>query len=119
MKTPYEYVVAVLRASQFEFNSNQAMTTLRHVNFDVLNAPSPAGFDDIASAWTGPDSIMKRIEWGYSLAKKLPSDTHPLRLAESVLGDGLSELTRQAIVRAPSGVEALALMFASPEFQRR
>lgn len=119
LKTPYEYVVSVIRASQLELNKQQLMGSLRQVNFEVFNAPSPAGFDDVSQAWSGPDSIMKRIEWAYHLAKKVSTERHPVQMAERLLGSGLSAQTRQTIVRAPSAVDSIALMFASPEFQRR
>jgi uncharacterized protein (DUF1800 family) len=40
------------------------------------------------------------------------------RLVE-VLGTNVSEATRQAVARAESKPQALALMLMSPEFQRR
>ena len=43
----------------------------------------------------------------------------PLAAMKAVLGDTASEETSQAIERAESREQALALLFMAPEFQRR
>jgi uncharacterized protein (DUF1800 family) len=119
VKTPYEFVISVLRLTAVEPTPTQAVIGLEALNFRVFNAPSPAGYDDVATAWAAPDALMKRIEWGHKLAQRLPAGTDPLQLAAIAFGDTLSALTRQGIERASSGVDGIALLLASPEFQRR
>jgi uncharacterized protein (DUF1800 family) len=46
-------------------------------------------------------------------------DIDPMALAEASLGDLLGDATRQAIQRAESRRDAVALVLAAPEFQRR
>lgn len=119
LKNPYEFVISALRLTGVEPTPEQAVKGLEALNFRVFNAPSPAGYADTASEWSSPDAIMKRIEWGHRLAQRLPAGTNPLQLAQNAFGNSLSDLTRQGIERAASGTDGIALLLASPEFQRR
>ncbi len=119
LKNPYEFAVSALRLTGVEPTAEQCVTGLEALNFRAFNASSPAGIDDISSAWAAPDAIMKRIEWGHKLAQRLPSGIAPLQLAAQAFGNGLTDGTRQAIERAASGTDGIALLLASPEFQRR
>ncbi len=118
-KTPYEYMLSALRLTAIEPNPMQVVAGLEALNFRAFNASSPAGYDDLAASWASSDAILKRIEWGHRLAQRLPASTSPLALAEAAIGDYLSPTTKQAIERAPSGVDGIGLLLASPEFQRR
>ena len=84
-----------------------------------LTAPSPAGWPDDAASWATPEAMMRRVEFALAFAEKAKVKMEPGDLAESVLGDALSDETGTAIRRAGSRTEALALLLASPEFQRR
>jgi len=119
LKNPYEYVVSSLRLTGVEPTATQAVRGLEALNFRAFNAPSPAGYDDVAESWASSDAILKRIEWGQRLAQSLPAETNPMQLADAGLGDLLSSNTRQVIERAASGADGVALLLASPEFQRR
>lgn len=118
-KTPYEYVISALRLTGIEPTPQQAVMGLEALNFRVFNASSPAGYDDTAESWAAPDAVMKRIEWGQKLSQRLPATTNPIQLAQAGLGDALSTITKQTIERAASGADGIALLLASPEFQRR
>jgi uncharacterized protein (DUF1800 family) len=119
LKTPYEFMISALRLTGFEPPEQQIIRSLVALNYRVFNASSPAGFDDIAEAWSAPDSIMKRIEWGHKLARRLPKNIIPMQLAQTGLAENLSPMTQQIIEQAPSGIDSIALLLASPEFQRR
>jgi uncharacterized protein (DUF1800 family) len=84
-----------------------------------LAAPSPAGWPDDALAWATPEAMMRRVEFALAFAGRVRDRIEPGDLAEAVLGDALSEETGTAIRRAGSRTEALGLLLASPEFQRR
>jgi uncharacterized protein (DUF1800 family) len=82
-------------------------------------APSPQGWPDTAQAWAAADGLWKRIEWAGLLAARAGSRIDPLALARDTYGDAASDATRTAIARAESRQQGLALLLASPEFQRR
>jgi uncharacterized protein (DUF1800 family) len=54
-----------------------------------------------------------------ALAQGLPRDLSPVALADATIAPVAARDTMLAIARAPDAREAIALLFASPEFQRR
>ena len=53
------------------------------------------------------------------LPKLLPEPPDPRAVLETALGDSASEVLRRAVPRAESPAEGLALILASPDFNRR
>ena len=92
---------------------------LRRLGQAPYAAPSPAGWPDSAADWIGPEAIMRRIEWASALAARVAADRAPMTLFEQTIGPVASLETRQAVERAPSARDGIALVFAAPEFQRR
>ncbi|MCE9522972.1 MAG: DUF1800 domain-containing protein, partial [Alphaproteobacteria bacterium] len=84
-----------------------------------FTAQSPKGWPDVASGWAGPAAIMERAQWAHALAERIPSKPDPVVLAEGALGPLLSQQTRYALKLAADPTQGLALLLASPEFQRR
>lgn len=119
IRTPYEFILAALRATNIEPTAPQVISALDALNFRAFNAASPAGYDDVATTWISPDALTKRIEWAHKLSQRLPGDVDPMKLAEKTVGPVMRVETRQAIERAASGKDGVALLLASPEFQRR
>jgi uncharacterized protein (DUF1800 family) len=87
-----------------------------------LSAPAPKGWPDTSDAWSGPDAILNRIEWAKALGDRLPrsfSAAQTAAFAPSVVGPLVQAGTLAAMRSAASAGEAVALLFSSPEFQRR
>jgi uncharacterized protein (DUF1800 family) len=82
-------------------------------------APSPAGWPDVAPAWASPEAILHRVDWCQAFANGIPEPPDPAALAEASLGETMPADTLTAIRRAPSRRIGLALLLASPQFQRR
>jgi uncharacterized protein (DUF1800 family) len=120
VKTPTELVVAACRASGLNDVPGDALVgSLRVLDQPAFIAPSPAGWPDVASAWVSPEAVLRRAEWCQAFANRLPDPPDPIAIASSSLGDALPEETQQAIRRAPDRRIGLALLLASPQFQRR
>jgi len=119
LKTSYEYCVSAFRALGFEPDARQSLGSLLALDYRVFAAPSPAGDPDAASAWAAPSAVMKRIEWSYELGRRFAPHVDPRQQASEILGAVLSPDTREAVAQASSRAEGLALLLASPEFQRR
>lgn len=119
IRTPGEFLVAALRATGARPDSGPTIKAQAVLGQAPLTAPSPAGWPDDAASWATPEAMMRRVEFALAFAEKVRMKMEPGDLAESVLGDALSEETGTAIRRAGSRTEALALLLASPEFQRR
>lgn len=119
LKSPNDLVISGFRATM-EVPSNQRILLGSFVVLQqqIWAAPSPAGWPDTAEHWASPDAVARRIEWATLLSERVPS-RDPLQLADGVLGPALDDHTRLAIDRAASAKQGLALLLASPEFQRR
>src|SRR5215470_5579228 len=119
VKTPDELVVSALRLTTFDGSPDKLVAALTLLGQTPFAAPSPAGWPDDAAGWIGPEASLQRIEWSMQLAQRLPRDLSPLALADATIAPVAARDTLQAIERAPEAREAIALLFASPEFQRR
>jgi uncharacterized protein (DUF1800 family) len=92
---------------------------LERLNYRAFNAPSPAGYPDVASAWMSSDAVMKRIEWAQALSRRADVGVNPARLAEAAFGPVMREETRFIVAGAETGKDGLSFLLSSPEFQRR
>lgn len=119
VRSPGDFLVAALRATGARPDAGPAIKAQAALGQAPLTAPSPAGWPDDAAAWATPEAMMRRVEFALAFAEKARVKMEPGDLAETVLGDALSDETGTAIRRAGSRTEALALLLASPEFQRR
>ena len=125
-RSPIEYITAAMRiaggdraASLDEKNIGVLVQSARAMGEMPFSAPSPKGWPDDAQAWTGSDAVLQRVEWANAAAQRLSTGRDPVVLADESLGPLLRPETRTAISRAASPAQGLALLFASPEFQRR
>jgi uncharacterized protein (DUF1800 family) len=62
---------------------------------------------------------MHRVLWASRVAERFDPGVNPLEVATASLGGYLRADTREALRRAASSGQALALLLMSPEFQRR
>jgi uncharacterized protein (DUF1800 family) len=88
----------------------------------LWGAPLPNGWPDQAAVWSGSDAIIARINWAYTYAARFDNgDTgvQPSDIAGVALGPLLRTETATAIANAGSRREAITMLFASPEFERR
>ena len=118
LKTPADLVTSTARALGYDTSGEQILKSLRYLGQEPFHALSPQGWSDRAEDWIGPEAILTRVEWAERVGSESTSRVaEPLTWAEEVLGH-LSPETRSVLAGATSG-EVLALLLASPEFQRR
>ncbi len=119
-KRPEEYAISVSRALNLSNLPPGAAQPIVAMGQRTYAAPGPDGWSDQEAQWLSSDLLWKRIEFAQAIAARTArADLNPLALGETVLGPRLCDATRQAVARAQSPVQALALLLASPEFQRR
>lgn len=120
LRTPFDYVIAVLRALDLppEYRPPNINAVLAGLGQSLHNAPFPIGWPDIAPDWSAPEAMLRRIDWAYTVASRAKS-LDPAATADAALGPLLPPATRTQIAQAGSQREALTLLLASPEFQRR
>lgn len=120
IKTSEEFVISALRGLNVtEFTPREIIESMYEMGQRPFEAPSPAGWPYEDAHWAGPDMILKRIEWAQAVAERSQITMPPQNLAQNILGQGLSAHTFLSIQRADSARQAVTLLLASPEFQRR
>jgi uncharacterized protein (DUF1800 family) len=123
LKTPQEFLISTLRAAPAADGKPvdyAGITTALGQPF--WGAPLPNGWSDQAANWDGGDAILSRVDWAYTYAGRLDNGAagpQPNQVADNALGALLRPATATAIATAGSRREALTLLFAAPELQRR
>ena len=119
LRTPFDYVVGVLRALDLPVERRpDVIGVLSGLGQPLHNAPLPNGWADTAADWSGPETMLRRVDWAYATAARA-AGMDPVVLADNSLGPLLPPTTREQIARAGSQREAVTLLLAGPEFQRR
>ncbi|MEP6907423.1 MAG: DUF1800 domain-containing protein [Pseudoxanthomonas sp.] len=121
-KTPNDFLVSGLRALDLPPDDRPRMLfgLLTRMGQPPFTPRSPAGFADEAAQWSGPDALWKRVQAAAGMADAAPArQLDPLAVAQSVFADQLDAETMNALRRAESPRDGLALLMASPAFQWR
>ncbi|HYD17121.1 MAG TPA: DUF1800 domain-containing protein [Patescibacteria group bacterium] len=121
VKTPNDYVVSMLRATGVDdvVDDIKLVGAYKMLGQVPFSAPSPAGWSDRAKDWVGAEALLQRIELARKIARGVHTKFAPVDLLEATIGPVASAETKFAVARAGSKEEAITLLFASPEFQRR
>jgi uncharacterized protein (DUF1800 family) len=119
-RTPWEWSLAALRAvGSRRIEAPAAGGLLAQLGQPVWRPGSPAGYDDIAASWAGPDALMRRVEAAERIAARTGGQIDARALAPRLFPGALSEATARAVARAESPAQGLALLLVAPEFLRR
>ena len=119
-KTPSDYIVSAFRGLALPVGDGRGSIAAFEVMGQRTYSPgSPAGWPDRGDDWSGASALMKRIEWADAVGQRVGGRRDAAELAVQLLGETLSANTRTAISRAASGMQAVTLLLAAPEFMRR
>jgi len=118
-RSPQDFAIAALRLLDLPDGERPRIPAVfAGLGQPLWQAPLPNGWSDQTSEWASPDGLMRRIDWSYGFAGHV-GQQDPMQLADAALGPLLSGSTASQIQLAGSRRDALTLLFASPEFQRR
>lgn len=119
-RSPQDYITAAYRAFSADGfqNARQAFGATHTLNQPAWVAPQPNGWPDRAADWVSPERLMQRLDWAYGLCGRF-ARLDPMAVLDTALGPLASRDTRQIVRGAGSPRDALALILASAEFQRR
>jgi len=118
LKTPEDLVSSTARALGYDTDGLPNLESVKYLGQLPFSAPSPQGWADRAEEWLGPEAILTRVEWAEQVGMESTERIEdPVGFGEDILGE-LSKTTRRAVASV-SKSDALALVLASPEFQRR
>jgi uncharacterized protein (DUF1800 family) len=118
-RAPAEYAVAVLRAVDLPPEPDARLFyATADLGQPFMGPLLPNGWPDTADEWVSGEALLKRADWAMTQASR-PGAPAAEAVADATLGDLCSPSTRAAIKACPTPAEALATLFASPEFMRR
>ena len=127
VKKPLEFVASALRTTGAEVQlSHQLLRYLGRMGEPLFLAQPPTGYPDVAASWTSPDMLLTRMNFATDLvANRIPGSRIKLEalgdkdfFARLIAPDSLSTATLSALAET-EGSQAIALLMAAPEFQRR
>jgi uncharacterized protein (DUF1800 family) len=120
IRTPMEFVVAAMRATGFALSEpGQALGLLNALGMPLWQPAGPNGYPDTVAAWASPEQMKLRLDASWQMAQRARDVGSPLSVLDTISGLAASRETREALARAESRQQALALLLMSPEFQRR
>jgi len=117
VKRPAEWIVAALRATGQKGDIQRIVGGLNLLGEPLWRPPAPKGFPDTNAAWL--DGLPQRLDIANAFAQRVAEQLDPHAITETTIGPLASAETREAIGRAESKPQALALLLMSPEFLRR
>jgi uncharacterized protein (DUF1800 family) len=120
MRTPAEFLAAAARAVDFApSDPGSFLGPLNAMGMPLWQPPGPNGYPDTCAAWASPEAMKLRLDVAWQIAQRTRDIGNPLSVLDTVAGLAASRETREAVAHAESRPQALAILFMSPEFQRR
>jgi uncharacterized protein (DUF1800 family) len=120
MRNPWEFIVASYRAfNRSAPGPGPVLNALDLMGMPLWRPSGPNGFSDLANAWASPEGMKMRVEIAAQFARQTKDAPPPSAMIDEILGLSASSETREAVLRAESREQAVALLLMSPEFQRR
>lgn len=122
LKQPWDLVISSLRVLQPALDGDfydLIDADLRAMGQPAFRPPGPQGWYDTAADWSDPSSFRERAVWASSVAHLRIEGVDPVELASYALGSFLDGGALKAIKQAESREDAVTILFASPDFQRR
>ncbi|GHA48362.1 hypothetical protein GCM10008927_11790 [Amylibacter ulvae] len=129
VKQPFDFVVSVHRAlggsgqgilalKRGRFNS-QTHVPMRLMGQNFLQPDGPDGWPEDGEHWITPAGLAGRVQFAMQMAETMDGDVDPRAFVTQAVGRDASKDIHLAAARAESKIEGLALILASPDFNRR
>jgi uncharacterized protein (DUF1800 family) len=128
-KKPFDFVVSTFRAlgvaaetlAEFKLRETRQYLSgpLTVMGQPFLMAPGPNGFPEALDHWITPQGLAARIEWALIIVQKFGGELDPGAFARTALAEVADPALVRLVGAAESKTEGVALVLASPEFNRR
>ncbi len=129
VKQPFDLIVSGMRAldlaqAVLEGADRRAMRRyllgpMLVMGQEFLRPGGPDGWPEEAAAWITPQGLAGRVQWATDAAQSFGADRDPRGFLATALADAAGPGLRFAVSGAASRQDALTLILASPEFNRR
>ena len=120
-KTPFQYMVSIVRASGLENPDLQKIEAmLGQLAMPIFGCETPNGYQNTEEAWLNPDAMLRRVSNAVHIAHGLLSNKKPIELSvlESSVNNRLTPETKKTVAEANPNLKA-ALILGSPEMMYR
>ncbi|MCJ9706888.1 DUF1800 family protein, partial [Bradyrhizobium sp. SHOUNA76] len=118
LKRPGEWVVGMVRTTGITQVDPVRFTGGQELLGEPLWRPSaPKGYPDDEASWI--DGVGRRLDVANNFAERISGMSDPQAIIEDVFASQITSEVKQAVGRAESRQQALALLFMSADFQRR
>lgn len=118
LKRPGEWGAGMVRATGITVVDPVRYTGGQELLGEPLWRPSmPKGYPDDEVSWI--DGVGRRLDVANNFAERLAGMADPQAIIEDVFASQIASEVKQAVGRAESRQQALALLFMSADFQRR
>jgi uncharacterized protein (DUF1800 family) len=118
IRMPVEFIVAAARLTGRPADPLALAGQLGPLGQPLWNPSGPNGFSDKEAFWASPEGMTTRLDIAARIGQQ-SGNADPMRLLREAFGPEVSAATREAVGRAESRQQAVALLLMSPEFQRR
>jgi uncharacterized protein (DUF1800 family) len=118
MRSPVEFLVAAARITGAHGDPLAFMPPLQALGQPLWNPSGPNGFPDRADAWATPEGMKTRLDVASRLSDAAAA-ADPMALLTEACGTDVTDVTREAVRRAESRKQGVALLLMAPELQRR
>lgn len=130
VRQPWDFIVAGFRSLDVEGRTlvdmklsslrRMVMKPLAAMGQPIIGAPQPEGWPEEEEAWLTPQQLAARIDWALDVPSMKAKDLPPVTaFARTALGEDRAAEVEPIVRRAESLPEAIGLVIASPQFNRR
>ena len=120
VRSSEEFMLAAIRAlDRVPEDPNPILGSLTAMGQPLWQPPGPNGWPDTVAAWASSEGLKARLDASAAIAARTKEAIDPNELLQTIAGDAATRETRQAVARAETRQQGLALLLMSPEFQRR
>lgn len=120
IRSPYEFLMSAVRATgQVPQDERPLLAALTAMGMPLWQPPAPNGWPDTVATWATPKGMKSRLDISAAFAARLKEQVDPKELLRACVGEVASNETSQAVARAETRQQGLALLLMSPEFQWR
>jgi uncharacterized protein (DUF1800 family) len=118
LRSPRDLVVAALRGLSVRPDAG-TLRALEAMGQPAHGGGDPQGADDLADTWAAPGRMPARLAFCLETARAHAGTADPDLLLRALLGPAAAGPTGRLVADAPGRMEALTLLLASPEMNRR
>ena len=120
MRTPEQFLLCAMRAiDRMPDDPGPVLGALNTLGMPLWQPPGPNGWPDTVAAWASPEGMKLRLDVSAQIAARVKDLVNPSEILEAIAGASAARETRQAVARAESRQQGLALLLMSPELQWR